>query len=110
MVAGLALHQGELGRPLCSCNFYPDKVREATQRYLRLWLTTGGGLCIVLFIAGGWVALHSRAAMAAAQLTRAVDSVPMIVASPPPATEAMTPAGTETARIVFTQVRSMAPP
>ncbi len=79
-----------------------------TQRYLRLWRTTGGGLCIVLFIAGGWVALHSRAAMSAAQLTRAADSGLMTVASPPPATEAITPAGAEIARIVFTQVRSMA--
>ena len=29
LVIGLARHLDELGRPLCPCNFYPDKVEEA---------------------------------------------------------------------------------
>jgi ferredoxin-thioredoxin reductase catalytic chain len=28
VVTGLALHIDELGRPLCPCNFYPDKKAE----------------------------------------------------------------------------------
>jgi ferredoxin-thioredoxin reductase catalytic chain len=32
VVKGLALHQDELGKPLCPCNFYPDKVEEAKKR------------------------------------------------------------------------------
>jgi ferredoxin-thioredoxin reductase catalytic chain len=32
VVKGLALHQDELGKPLCPCNFYPDKAEEAKQR------------------------------------------------------------------------------
>ncbi len=32
VITGLALHQDELGKPLCPCNFYPDKRQEATQR------------------------------------------------------------------------------
>jgi ferredoxin-thioredoxin reductase catalytic chain len=32
VVKGLALHQDELGKPLCPCNFYPDKVEEAKNR------------------------------------------------------------------------------
>ncbi len=29
LVIGLARHVDELGRPLCPCNFYPDKAEEA---------------------------------------------------------------------------------
>src|SRR5918911_1813665 len=32
VVKGLALHVDELGRPLCPCNFYPDKAAEAKER------------------------------------------------------------------------------
>ena len=32
VVQGLALHVDELGKPLCPCNFYPDKEAEAKQR------------------------------------------------------------------------------
>src|SRR5882724_567900 len=32
VVKGLALHQDELGKPLCPCNFYPDKAEEAKKR------------------------------------------------------------------------------
>jgi ferredoxin-thioredoxin reductase catalytic chain len=32
VIKGLALHQDALGKPLCPCNFYPDKAQEATQR------------------------------------------------------------------------------
>jgi len=35
VVAGLALHMDELGRPLCPCNFYQDKPAEAK---LRRWI------------------------------------------------------------------------
>ena len=30
LVIGLAKHVDELGRPLCPCNFYEDKAKEAT--------------------------------------------------------------------------------
>src|SRR5262245_17492251 len=32
VVKGLALHQDELGKPLCPCNFYPDKAEEVKKR------------------------------------------------------------------------------
>jgi ferredoxin-thioredoxin reductase catalytic chain len=32
VVKGLALHQDELGKPLCPCNFYPDKAAEVKNR------------------------------------------------------------------------------
>jgi ferredoxin-thioredoxin reductase catalytic chain len=32
VVTGLAAHVDQLGRPLCPCNCYPDKVEEAKQR------------------------------------------------------------------------------
>jgi len=32
VVNGLAAHLDELGKPLCPCNFYPDKDAEAKQR------------------------------------------------------------------------------
>ncbi|MFQ5613541.1 MAG: ferredoxin-thioredoxin reductase catalytic domain-containing protein, partial [Anaerolineae bacterium] len=32
VVLGLAHHMDTLGRPLCPCNFYPDKEAEAKQR------------------------------------------------------------------------------
>jgi ferredoxin-thioredoxin reductase catalytic chain len=35
VVKGLALHVDELGKPLCPCNFYPDKKAEAK---LRRWM------------------------------------------------------------------------
>ena len=35
VVKGLALHVDELGKPLCPCNFYKDKVAEAK---LRRWI------------------------------------------------------------------------
>lgn len=35
VVKGLAAHVDELGRPLCPCNFYPDKKAEAK---LRRWI------------------------------------------------------------------------
>lgn len=28
VIGGLAIHLDELGRPLCPCNFYPDKHQE----------------------------------------------------------------------------------
>ena len=36
VVLGLAAHIDELGRPLCPCNFYPDKVAElaASRRWV----------------------------------------------------------------------------
>lgn len=35
VVNGLAAHVDELGKPLCPCNFYPDKQAEAK---LRRWI------------------------------------------------------------------------
>ena len=35
VVLGLAAHIDELGKPLCPCNFYPDKQAEAK---LRRWM------------------------------------------------------------------------
>jgi ferredoxin-thioredoxin reductase catalytic chain len=35
VVKGLAAHVDELGKPLCPCNFYPDKQAEAK---LRRWI------------------------------------------------------------------------
>jgi ferredoxin-thioredoxin reductase catalytic chain len=35
VVKGLAMHVEELGKPLCPCNFYKDKVAEAK---LRRWI------------------------------------------------------------------------
>ena len=35
VVSGLAAHVDELGKPLCPCNFYPDKGAEAK---LRRWI------------------------------------------------------------------------
>ena len=32
VVRGLASHMDELGKPLCPCNYYPDKKLEATSR------------------------------------------------------------------------------
>jgi ferredoxin-thioredoxin reductase catalytic chain len=32
VIYGLAAHTDQLGRPLCPCNFYPDKVAEAKER------------------------------------------------------------------------------
>ena len=32
VVKGLASHMEELGRPLCPCNFYPDKQAEVKRR------------------------------------------------------------------------------
>jgi ferredoxin-thioredoxin reductase catalytic chain len=32
VVEGLARHIEEVGRPLCPCNFYPDKAEEAKSR------------------------------------------------------------------------------
>src|SRR5438128_12323059 len=32
VVTGLAAHVDQLGRPLCPCNFYPDKQAEANER------------------------------------------------------------------------------
>lgn len=32
VINGLSAHVDELGRPLCPCNFYPDKAAEAKQR------------------------------------------------------------------------------
>jgi len=32
VVKGLAAHLDQLGKPLCPCNFYPDKELEATSR------------------------------------------------------------------------------
>jgi ferredoxin-thioredoxin reductase catalytic chain len=32
VVQGLAQHLDELGKPLCPCNFYPDKKAEAQKR------------------------------------------------------------------------------
>ena len=36
VVLGLAAHTDELGRPLCPCNFYPDKAAElaASRRWV----------------------------------------------------------------------------
>jgi ferredoxin-thioredoxin reductase catalytic chain len=36
VITGLALHVDELGKPLCPCNFYPDKAKEAAES--RRWL------------------------------------------------------------------------
>jgi ferredoxin-thioredoxin reductase catalytic chain len=36
VVQGLALHVDELGRPLCPCNFYPDKKQEVAES--RRWI------------------------------------------------------------------------
>jgi ferredoxin-thioredoxin reductase catalytic chain len=36
VINGLALHLDQLGRPLCPCNFYPDK--EAEIRESRRWI------------------------------------------------------------------------
>ena len=36
VVMGLALHLDELGRPLCPCNFYPDKAAEVARS--REWI------------------------------------------------------------------------
>jgi len=35
VVTGLAAHMDEFGKPLCPCNFYPDKPAEAK---LRRWI------------------------------------------------------------------------
>lgn len=35
VIKGLAAHVDELGKPLCPCNFYPDKQAEAK---LRRWM------------------------------------------------------------------------
>ena len=35
VVKGLAVHQDDLGVPLCPCNFYPDKIEEAKKRRWR---------------------------------------------------------------------------
>jgi ferredoxin-thioredoxin reductase catalytic chain len=32
VIKGLAYHRDTLGKPLCPCNFYPDKALEATSR------------------------------------------------------------------------------
>jgi ferredoxin-thioredoxin reductase catalytic chain len=32
VVLGLAHHMDTIGRPLCPCNFYPDKEAEAKER------------------------------------------------------------------------------
>jgi len=32
VIQGLASHVDELGKPLCPCNFYPDKAAEVQQR------------------------------------------------------------------------------
>ncbi|HXE73162.1 MAG TPA: ferredoxin-thioredoxin reductase catalytic domain-containing protein [Candidatus Nitrosotenuis sp.] len=32
VITGLAAHVDELGRPLCPCNFYPDKAEEVKKR------------------------------------------------------------------------------
>lgn len=32
VVTGLACHMDELGKPLCPCNFYPDKQAESRNR------------------------------------------------------------------------------
>jgi ferredoxin-thioredoxin reductase catalytic chain len=32
VIKGLAAHVDQLGRPLCPCNFYPDKDAEAKER------------------------------------------------------------------------------
>ena len=32
VICGLAANVDELGRPLCPCNYYPDKAAEATER------------------------------------------------------------------------------
>ena len=32
VINGLAVHVDQLGRPLCPCNFYPDKQAEAKER------------------------------------------------------------------------------
>jgi ferredoxin-thioredoxin reductase catalytic chain len=32
VIKGLALHQDEFGKPLCPCNFYPDKAEEVKKR------------------------------------------------------------------------------
>ena len=36
VIKGLALHVDELGKPLCPCNFYPNKKKEAAES--RRWL------------------------------------------------------------------------
>jgi ferredoxin-thioredoxin reductase catalytic chain len=36
VIQGLAHHVDELGRPLCPCNFYPDKKKEIAES--RRWL------------------------------------------------------------------------
>ena len=36
VVMGLAFHLDELGRPLCPCNFYPDKAAEVARS--REWI------------------------------------------------------------------------
>lgn len=37
VVGGLAIHLDELGRPLCPCNFYPDKHKELAE-HGRRWV------------------------------------------------------------------------
>ncbi len=37
VIVGLAAHLEELGKPLCPCNFYPDKQAELRD-YGRRWL------------------------------------------------------------------------
>ncbi len=32
VISGLAAHVDELGKPLCPCNFYPDKLEEVKKR------------------------------------------------------------------------------
>jgi ferredoxin-thioredoxin reductase catalytic chain len=32
VIKGLALHQDEFGKPLCPCNFYPNKAEEVKKR------------------------------------------------------------------------------
>jgi ferredoxin-thioredoxin reductase catalytic chain len=39
VVLGLAAHIDELGRPLCPCNFYPDKAAELAAS--RRWVCAG---------------------------------------------------------------------
>jgi ferredoxin-thioredoxin reductase catalytic chain len=36
VIGGLAIHVDEIGRPLCPCNFYPDKKQEVAES--RRWL------------------------------------------------------------------------
>ena len=47
VVEGLARHIEEVGKPLCPCNFYPDKAAEAKMRRWILCLRRDANLQIL---------------------------------------------------------------